>query len=220
MSKIQLKRQFHQLPLTGTTLFSPADTNEAIRLVKSSTAIGRDGMSTLQLKKLAHGAINYLTNIFNLSISTGQISEIWLKAIIIPILIPGKDNNIDKNWRPISLLCPAAKTLEMLLLPKILTHIPFHAAQHGIRPKHSTCTALSTITADISAGFSRKKPAHRTELVEIDLTAAFDNVDHQQQLDCALNTSIPATIRQSLHNYMQNRLAKVHFRKNESKSER
>ena len=44
--------------------------------------------------------------------------EIWHKAIIIPILKPGKDNNISKNLRPISLLCPAAKTLEKLLLPK------------------------------------------------------------------------------------------------------
>ena len=98
-SKIQIKRQFHQLPLTGTPSFTPVDTKEAIRLAKSSTAIGPDGMSTLRLKKLAQGAINYLTNIFNLLISTGQIPEIWHKAIIIQIIKHGKDNNIGKNWR-------------------------------------------------------------------------------------------------------------------------
>ena len=80
--KIQFKRQFHQLQLTGTLSFTPADT---IRLAKSSTAIRPDGMSTLHTKKLAHGAINYLTNILDLSISTEQIPEIWHKAIIIPI---------------------------------------------------------------------------------------------------------------------------------------
>ena len=121
-------------------------------------------------------------------------------------------NNIGNNWRPISLLCRAAKTLEKLLLPKILTHIPFHPAQHGFRPRHSTCTALLTITADIATGFSRKKSADRTVLVALDLTAAFDNVDHQQLLDCVFNTNIPATIRRWLYNYMQNRRAKVHFR--------
>ena len=132
--------------------------------------------------------------------------------------MPGKDDNIGKNWYPISLLCPAAKMLEKLLLPKILTHISFHPAQHGFRPKHSTCTALSTITADIADDFSRKKPAHRTVLVALDLTAAFDNVDHQQLLDCAFNTNIPSTIRRWLYNYMQNRRAKVHLRQQESKS--
>ena len=146
-SKRKLKRQFLQLPLTATPSFSPADTKEAIRLAKSSTAIGPDGMSTLHLKKLDQGVINNLINIFNLSISNGQIPEIWHKVIIIPIIKPGEDNNIGNNWLPISLLCPAAKTLEKLLLPKILTHIPFHPAQHDFRPKHSTCTALSKITA-------------------------------------------------------------------------
>ena len=208
-SKRQLKRQFHQLPLTGTPSFTPADTKEAIRLSKSSTAIGSDG-------KLSQGYINYLTNIFNLS--TGQIPEIWHKAIFIQILKADKDNNIGKNCSPISPLCPAAKTLEKLMLPKILTHIPFHPAQHGFRPNHSTCIALSTFTTDIAGGFSRKKLAHRTVLVALDLTFAFDNVDHQQLLDCVFNTNLPAIIRCWLCNYMQNRRANVHFRQKGSKS--
>ena len=105
--------------------------------------------------------------------------------------------------------------MEKLLQPKILTHIPFYPPQHGLRPKHSTCTALSTITADIAAGFSRKNPAHRTVLFALDLTAAFDN---QQLLDCVFNTNVPSTIHRWLYNYMQNRRAKVHFRQKESKS--
>ena len=75
-SKRQRKRQFIHLSLTGTPSFTPTDTDKAIQLAESSTAIGPDGMNTLHLKKLDHGAINHLTNIFNLSISTGQIPEI------------------------------------------------------------------------------------------------------------------------------------------------
>ena len=62
-SKRQLKRQFHQLPLTGTPSVTPANTKEAIRLAKSSTAIGPDGISTFRLKKLAQCAINYLQSV-------------------------------------------------------------------------------------------------------------------------------------------------------------
>ena len=65
--------------------------------------------------------------------------------------------------------------------------------------------------------FSRKKPAHRTVLVTLDLTDAFDNVDHQQLLECVINTNIPATIRRWLYNYMQNRRAKFHLQQKESK---
>ena len=205
-SKIQLKRQFHQQPLTGTPSFTPADTKEAIRLSKSSTAIGPDGMSTLHLKKLVQRPINCLTNIFNLSISTGQIPEIWHKAIIISILKPGKDN-IGINWRPISLLCPAAKTLEKLLLPKILTHIPFDPAQHGPQPKHSTCTALSTINADIAAGSPSSARHARSDSCIRQCgpsTTARLCLQHQH------TGNIPSLAPQ----YMQNRRAKVHFRQN------
>ena len=58
----------------------------------------------------------------------------------------------------------------------------------------------------------------KSQLVALDLTSAFDNVDHQQLLDCVFNANIPATIRRWLYNYMQNRRAKVNFRLQESKS--
>ena len=67
MSKRQLKLQFHEIPLTGTPSFTPVDTRKAIRLSKLSKAIGPDGISILHLKKLAQGAINYLTSIFNVN---------------------------------------------------------------------------------------------------------------------------------------------------------
>ena len=50
------------------------------------------------------------------------------------------------------------------------------------------------------------------------MTAAFDNVHHQRLLDSIYNTNMPAAIRCCLHNNMQNRRGKVHFRQQESKS--
>ena len=91
-SKRQLKRQFHQLPLTGTPSFTPVDTKYAILVAKSNTAIGPDGMSTLHLKKFAHGAINYLTYIFKLSISTEQTPEIMHKPDGASVAVTGRLN--------------------------------------------------------------------------------------------------------------------------------
>ena len=42
-SKRQLKRQFHHVSSAGTPSFTTADTKEALRLAKSSTAIGQTG---------------------------------------------------------------------------------------------------------------------------------------------------------------------------------
>ena len=51
----------------------------------------------------------------------------------------------------------------------------------------------------------KKNPAHQIVLVALDLTAAFDNVNHQQLLDCVFNANIPASIPRWLNNYVQNR---------------
>ena len=244
-------------------------------------------------------------NILNLWISTWQISEIWHKAMIIPILKSGKDSNICKIWRPINLLWSdpngscifeagssidtvvsqsirtsstrqitflvAERPMSAMLLrlsasvcrwyrswphwqwnryslsrpkprnitscrlmrrannnnyaqrykrwknlPKIQTHIPFRHSKRSFRSKQSTCIALSSIKANIAVGFSRKN--HWTVLVALDLTAAFDYLDHQQLLVCVYNINIPATIRRWLYNYVQNRRANVQFRQQESKS--
>ena len=64
----------------------------------------------------------------------------------------------------------------------------------------------------------RKKAAHRTVLISLNLTAAFDKVDHQHPHDCVYITNIPGTIRHWFHNYMQNSRAKVHLRQQESNS--
>ena len=104
------------------------------------------------------------------------------------------------------------------LLHKILTYIHFHPEQHGFWSKHSAYTVLLTITTGIAAGFSLKKLAHRTVLVALYLIAAYNNVVHQQLLDCVYNTNIPATIRRWLHNYLQNRGVIVRFRQQVSKS--
>ena len=106
-------------------------------------------MSTLHLQKLAHGAINYLTNIFSLSISTEQMPEIWHQAIIIPILKPARITSSATTGAHLFYCDQRPKRWKSSCCPKYF-HIHFYPAQLGFRPKHSTCTALSTI--QIGAG--------------------------------------------------------------------
>ena len=58
-------------------------------------------MTTFHLKKLAYGAIYYLPNILNLSISTGQIPKTWHKSIIIPILKPARTTTSVRTGAPV-----------------------------------------------------------------------------------------------------------------------
>ena len=118
------------------------------------------------------------TALFNNFLKSSQIPLIWKTSLVIPIPKPGKDSSQSTSYRLISLLCPAAKILEALILPEVNNHLLLSPDQHGFRPAHSTTSALLKLTTDIVTDFNQRKPPHRTVWVTVNLTAAFDTVCH------------------------------------------
>ena len=109
-----------------------------IKSCRNSKAFGPDKLSIFHLKHLGHRAIEYITALFNLSVTACQIPAIWKSSLIIPIPKPGKDTSVGTSYQPISLLCPAAKVLESLNLPTINTYLQ-PAPDHITRPPQLCC---------------------------------------------------------------------------------
>ncbi len=144
--------------------FTPSQTAEAIKKSKSSKAKGPDNITNLHLKHLGPLGIKYLTDIFNLSVSQSVLPSIWKASVIIPLLKPGKDPSDSKSYRPVSLLCPAIKILERLILPTLDEHLPIPDFQHGFRKSHSTISALNDFNQQVTFGLNQKRPPERTIL--------------------------------------------------------
>ena len=162
----------------------------SIKSCRNSKAFGPDKLSIFHLKHLGPGAIECITALFNLSFTACQIPAIWKSSLIIPIPKPGKHPSVGTSYRHISLLCPATKELESLILPTINKYIQPAPDQHGFRPDHSTTSALLQMTTDIAMGFNQRKPPDRTICVAVDLSAAFDTVCHNNLLS-KISTSQP-----------------------------
>ena len=73
--------------------------------------------------------------------------------------------------------------MEALILTIVNTHLLPASDQHGFRTGHSTTSALLQLTSYVATGFNQRKPPHRTVCVAVDLTAAFDTVDHNALFD-------------------------------------
>ena len=132
--------------------------------------------------------------------------------MIIPIPKPGKNTSLGTSYRPISLLCPAAKVLESLILPTINKYLQPAPDQHGFRPDHSTTSALLQMTTDIAMGFNQRKPPDRTICVAVDLSAAFDTVCHNNLLSKINRSQLPPATARWLSCYLRGRQAKTCFR--------
>ena len=92
-----------------TVIFTTDLVTRAIRSCSNTKAFGSDKLSIFHLKHLGPRATAYLTALFNDSINSSRIPSIWMSSIVIPIPKHGKDTSQGTSYRPISLICPAAK---------------------------------------------------------------------------------------------------------------
>ena len=158
--------------------FTSDQVTSAIKSCRSSRAYGPDSLSIFHLKSLGPLATEHHTALYNDTLKSCRLPSIWKTSLVIPIPKPGKESSQGTSYRPISLLCPAAKVLEALILPSINEVLSPAKDRHGFGPRHSTTSALLQLTTDIKTGFNQREPPHRTVCVAIDLTAAFDTVAH------------------------------------------
>ena len=210
-------RQIKKLKADKVYKYTPQQVKEAIKASKSSKAIGPDGISPVMLKHLGDKGVEYLAQLFNTTINTSIIPSIWKTGKIIPLLKPGKPIDEGKSYRPISLLSPAAKILEKLILPELSAAVDLQDHQHGFRKHRSTVTALQEVNHHIASNLNRRKPCHRTILVAIDLSRAFDTVDHELLLNDILHLELSGTLIRFLCSYLRGRQQYTVFRNCRSK---
>jgi hypothetical protein len=186
----RLMRDIHQLhPLDRDyPPFPPACVSEAIKKSSNSIAHGPDGLSMPLLKHLGPLGLQFLATLFTLSLRRAELPAVWKRSTIVPIRKPGKPADQGTSYRPISLLSPAVKVLERLILPDLAAALPLAASQHGFRPLRSCTSALLPLANLVAEGFNQERPPDRTIAVAIDISKAFDSVDHGQLL-AELNTS-------------------------------
>ena len=128
----EIKRKSAMSELTFTT----DQVITKISNCNTTKAFAPDKLSIFHLKHLGPMVIEYLTALFNDCVTSCRNLVIWKSSIGITIPKHGKDTFLGTSYRPISLLRPAAKVMETLILTTYNTHLLPAFDQHGFRPGH------------------------------------------------------------------------------------
>ena len=138
-----------------------------------------DVVPTNVLKQCLDALVPPITKFVNLSLTSGSFPYDWKVAKVRPLLKkPGLDL-IESNYRPVFNLSFISKLVEKCMLDQLNEHCALHHLmpdyQSAYRQHFSCETALVRLCSDILWSMEQQKV---TALVTVDLSAAFDTVDH------------------------------------------
>ena len=155
---------------------------EVCRLVLSAPCKSSDldPLPTGLVKDCIDVLVMPIVSIVNLSLSEGYFPTHLKSALVSPLLKKSTFNRDDiKNYRPVSNLRFLSKILEKVAASRLISHINnSHTSndyQSAYTKFHSTETALLKIHNDI---LSSMDDGRVTALTLLDLSAAFDTLDH------------------------------------------
>ena len=121
-----------------------------------------------------------LPTITNLSLACAYFSPSLKLAFVSPLIKKlTLDSEILKNYRPVSNLSFVSKLIEKIVCSQLISHLSKHGLyerfQSAYREHHSTETALLRVQNDLLMAVDEHGGAL---LVLLDLSAAFDTIDH------------------------------------------
>ena len=139
-----------------------------------------DPLPAFLVEKHLDELLPHLVKLVNLSLSD-QSCEGLTEAHVVPILKSfDLDNEKFKNFRPVSLLSFISKLIERVVHSRINSYLDENdlqtSTQFGYKKHHSCETLLLKLIDDILVAVDRKLGV---VLLIVDLSAAFDSVDHQ-----------------------------------------
>ncbi|KAH7986064.1 hypothetical protein HPB49_026145 [Dermacentor silvarum] len=204
----------------STISFSHDDLHEAVRFIKPSQNPGPDYIAPSFLK-LIYPHVSYsLLLMFQSFMDNAFVPQKWKESFVTPVHKGrGKPTCEMSSYRPVSITSILCRTFERLVNRSIIAFLEQNrilaSSQHVFRPNRSCETALATVAHYVSSNMDSGTP---TDLIQLDLTNAFDTLDHAILVTKAAQAGLQGTLLLWLARFVVGRSQRVHYHGSHSES--
>ncbi|KAK3542234.1 hypothetical protein QTP86_021394 [Hemibagrus guttatus] len=195
------------------TQLSTVAAEEVLQITQSCnpTTCPLDPIPSAMLQTISPDLLPFITTVINGSLTSGHVPTAFKKARVIPVLKkPALDPSDISNYRPVSLLSFLSKILERVVCNQLSDYLMqnnlLDPNQSGFKAAHSTETALLAVTEKLHAARSAKLSS---VLILLDLSAAFDTVNHKTLLSTLRSLGICGTAWEWFASYLDGRSYQV-----------
>ena len=165
--------------------FAPTDEEELTELIREfgiKTSL-EDPIPAKILQTIIDEAIPTLKILINQSLATGSMDGVKF-SVIDPLLKKcGLDSDEKKNFRPVNNLVFFSKLIERVVSRRLNSHMSSNGLQNdkqfAYKKHHNTEAMMVEMVDEALEGFDDNKC---TVIVFLDLSAAFDTIDHEKLL--------------------------------------
>ena len=193
--------------------FSPATDTEISKIIKAcaSKSCELDPIPTWLLKLCLNELLPFITHIVNLSLSTSEVPPRLKLALIVPLIKKLLlDPEVLKNFRPVSNLSFISKLIERVVCSRLNDHLALNKLsekfQSAYKKYHSTETALLRVQNDLLIALDNDGGVI---LMLLDLSAAFDTIDHNILFRRLYNLGIRGPVLTWFRSYLTGRTQSV-----------
>ena len=197
------------------TNFYPVSKEDVAKLIKSMTtkSCEKNPISTVILKNHLPKFIGSVTKLINLSLEYGVFADRWKVAILRPLLKKSGLELVCSNYRPVSNLPFLSKVVEKIATSQVVDHcfsIRKYPKHQSACLKNRSCeTTLLYLVNNILWSMEAK---NIVVVVAMDLSAAFDTVDHDILLQLLENRyGISGNVIKWFDSYLRPRSFKVNI---------
>jgi hypothetical protein len=164
---------------------------------------GPDNIPPLFLR-MCHKSLAYPVSVlFNISLISGLMPEIWKRSYVVPVFKSGDKHNIC-NYRPISKLSTIAKLFEKIIYDILYPFIrpTIINQQHGFVDRRSTETNLCELMHRVTTAMHE---GHQVDVIYTDYSKAFDKISHPLLLSRLNEVGIHGDLLRWLQSYLRDR---------------